>query len=160
MKSYIDKILESSLVILLGIMVINVVWQVIARTFNISSSWTEELARYLLIWLGMLSAAYATGKKLHLAIDLLPQSLEGASAKRLQAVITILMALFALGVMVIGGSRLVILVWELGQTSAAMKLPMGWVYGIIPISGVLIVYYCMHHLITPDPLFSPNAQTK
>ena len=50
-------------------------------------------------------------------------------------------ALFALFVMVIGGARLVSLSFLLGQTSAALQVPLGVVYLALPVSGVLIVVY-------------------
>ncbi|MCB0836985.1 MAG: TRAP transporter small permease [Bacteroidetes bacterium] len=126
----------------MGIMVINVLWQVFSRYILKSpSSWTDELARFLLIWLGLLGAAYATGKKMHLAIDLLPMSLEGKKADRLNVVIQIIVLLFALFAMVLGGMRLVYITLILEQTSAAMSVPLWIVYLVIPISGILIVYY-------------------
>ena len=51
-------------------MVINVLWQVFTRFFTATpSSFTDELARYLMIWLGILGAAYVAGKNEHVAID-------------------------------------------------------------------------------------------
>ena len=142
MRKHIDYILEKTLISIRGIMVINVLWQVFSRYILKSpSSWTDELARFLLIWLGLLGAAYATGKKMHLAIDLLPMSLEGKKADRLNVVIQIIVLLFALFAMVLGGMRLVYITLILEQTSAAMSVPLWIVYLVIPISGILIVYY-------------------
>ena len=142
MRKHIDNILEKTLISIMGIMVINVLWQVFSRYILKSpSSWTDELARFLLIWLGLLGAAYATGKKMHLAIDLLPMSLEGKKADRLNVVIQIIVLLFALFAMVLGGMRLVYITLILEQTSAAMSVPLWIVYLVIPISGILIVYY-------------------
>ena len=69
-KKMIDKRLELALIILMGVNVLNVLWQVFTRfVLRDPSSFTEELARYLLIWVGLLGASYAAGKKMHLAID-------------------------------------------------------------------------------------------
>jgi TRAP-type C4-dicarboxylate transport system permease small subunit len=52
-------------------MVLNVAWQVLTRfVLQNPSSYTEELARYLLIWLGLLGAGYCVGQRSHLAIDI------------------------------------------------------------------------------------------
>ena len=52
----IDKIVERLLVLILSVMVINVLWQVFTRFFTSNpSSFTDELARYLMIWLGILN---------------------------------------------------------------------------------------------------------
>jgi TRAP-type C4-dicarboxylate transport system permease small subunit len=51
-------------------MVINVLWQVFSRYFTDNpSSFTDELARYLMMWLGILGAAYVGGRNEHVAID-------------------------------------------------------------------------------------------
>jgi len=52
LKSKVDKVIEYSLVFLMALMVLNVLWQVFTRfIMNDPSSFTDELARYLLIWL-------------------------------------------------------------------------------------------------------------
>ena len=63
-RKQVDQIVERFLVMILGIMVINVLWQVFTRFFTSSpSAFTDELARYLMIWLGILGAAYVAGKQ-------------------------------------------------------------------------------------------------
>ena len=43
--------------------------------------------------------------------------------------------------MVIGGLRYVYLTFTLGQISPALQIPMGFVYLVIPLSGLLVIYY-------------------
>ncbi|HRD18591.1 MAG TPA: TRAP transporter small permease subunit, partial [Candidatus Marinimicrobia bacterium] len=70
-RKILDNILKWVVVVLMAISVFNVLWQVFTRfILRNPSSYTEELARYLLIWVGLLGAAYAAGNKMHLAIDL------------------------------------------------------------------------------------------
>ena len=58
--SPLDKFLRGMLVFLMTAMVFSVSWQVVSRyLFSSPSSWTEEVARFLLIWIGTLGAAYA-----------------------------------------------------------------------------------------------------
>lgn len=148
MKSRIDLFLEWTLAILLGTMVLDVFWGVITRyILDSQSSWTDELARYLLIWLSILGAAYASGKKLHIAIDLLPQYLNDRNQKILDIVITAIVLLFAITVFLIGGLRYVYISFELGQTSPALKLPIGFVYIVMPISGLFVCYYKLSDLL-------------
>ena len=69
-KAYLDRVIEKLLITIFGLMVINVIWQVITRYFSENpSSFTDELSRYLMIWLGILGAAYVTGKNEHVSID-------------------------------------------------------------------------------------------
>ena len=151
MKNF-NKYLEYFLAFLMALMLISVCWQVLTRyVFATPSSFTDELARYLLIWIGTLGAAYTSGKRMHLAIDLFPSKLEGRSKYRLMIFINILIMIFALTTMVIGGSRLVYITYSLGQTSAAMQIPLAYVYTIIPISGVMIMYYKIRDIFLMSP---------
>ncbi|MCT4590070.1 MAG: TRAP transporter small permease [Carboxylicivirga sp.] len=148
MKQKIDKILEQILVILLAVLVIDVLWQVLSRYVLASpSSFTDELAGFLLIWVGVLGAAYVTGQKQHLAIDLLLQKSKPAAQKRLQLIIDGCVALFAVLVLVIGGSWLVITRFQLNVSSAALHLPLGYLYSVLPISGLLMVYYSVTSML-------------
>ncbi len=128
--------------LLMSAMVLAVTWQVVSRYLLAApSSWTEEVARFLLIWIGMLGTAYAFRTRLHIGLDLLPQRLTGAPARRLHRFTTGIIALFAAIVLLYGGGSLVLLTWELRQTSAALELPIAVVYSVIPLSGLLIFVY-------------------
>lgn len=147
LKEKVDRVLGVALVVLMGASVINVLWQVFTRfILNNPSSFTEELARYLLIWVGVLGAAYAVGKRVHLALELLPEKLEGRNRRWLELFIETCVLIFALAVLVIGGARLVYVQLMLGQTSAAMQVPLGVVYAVLPIAGVIMVYYTIAHM--------------
>lgn len=149
-RKSIDKALYVFLATLMALMVVNVLWQVASRyIFKAPNSFTDELARFLLIWIGLLGASYATGKKLHLAIDLLPSRLEGKSSQRLNIFIHVLISLFAFFVMVWGGINLVYITLTLEQTSAALQLPLGYVYMVLPLSGMLMIYYSIANLALP-----------
>lgn len=150
MREAIDKAVSWTLVFLMGIMTIDVLWGVFTRKIiGHQSSFTEELARFLLIWIGILGAAYVAGKRMHLAIDLLPTKLEGKRKKRLLAFINLIIILFATTVLVIGGIRYVYITFSLGQISPALQVPMGIVYLVVPISGLLVVYYKIMDIIHP-----------
>ncbi|WP_420455680.1 TRAP transporter small permease [Rubrivirga sp.] len=145
-----DRALGWALVALMGASVVNVLWQVGTRFGSRvipglqPSAVTDEIARYLLIWVGLLGAAYAAGQGMHLAIDLLPGALRGRRRAALGVVIEAVVIAFALGAMVLGGGWLVALSFELGQTSSSLGLPLGFVYAVLPLSGLLIAFYAAH----------------
>ncbi len=142
MKKKIDKILGNVLVVLMVLMTVDVLWGVLTRyVVGSQASWSEELARFLLIWIGILGAAYASGQNMHLSIDLLKPSLSRKGQQRLTWLINILIILFAMTVMIIGGFRLIYITQTLGQLSPALRIPMSLIYVVVPISGVLVVYY-------------------
>ena len=141
-RNFIDKVLEWALVFLMGILVIDVLWQVASRfILNSPSSFTDELAGFLLIWVGLLGAAYVAGKQEHLAIDLLNQSSGPKGKFKLNMITNVIIVIFAISVMMIGGSWLVYTRFYLSVKSAAMGIPLGIVYLVLPISGLLIAYF-------------------
>lgn len=141
-KLKLDKWIAHFLVVLMALMVLNVTWQVVSRyVFQSPSSFTDELSRYMLIWVGMLGAAYVAGKNEHLAIDILLTKLEEKAQNKLMILINCCILFFAVVVMLIGGSNLVYLTFILEQKSAVLQIPLAYIYGIIPFSGLLVIYY-------------------
>lgn len=136
------------LVIILGILVLDVIWQVATRYLLADpSKFTDELAGFLLIWVGLLGAAYVTGQKQHLAIDLLVRKTTGKKKAILMLAINFFILLFAVAVMITGGTWLVYTRFYLGQTSAALEIPLGYVYMVLPLSGLFIVYFAIDNSI-------------
>lgn len=148
LRARIDKALEYLLVLLMGSLVLDVVWQVASRyILKNPSSFTDELATFLLIWVGLAGAAYVKGKNQHLAIDILHSKLNPLQLNHMMILINILVAAFCLSVMVVGGSWLVYTRFVLGQVSASLQIPVGYVYAIVPLSGLLMVYYSTDDII-------------
>ena len=136
------------LVILMSVLVVDVLWQVASRYILSSpSSFTDELAGFLLIWVGVLGAAYVAGRKEHLAIDILIQRSSPARQRMLLYIIYSLIFLFALSVMVTGGVVLMYTRFALQVKSAALELPLGYVYSVLPVSGLIIMYYEVVHIL-------------
>lgn len=153
MRNQIDAITKYLLAALMAILVVDVIWQVFSRYILQSpSTFTDELSRFLLIWVSLLGAAYASGQKMHLAIDLLPSKLNEDNNRRLKIGITTLIICFVTAVMIIGGSMLSYITFS--QPSPTLDIPMGLVYSIMPISGILILYYKLSDLqalLQPSP---------
>ena len=142
MKNKIDQVLGTSLAVIMGIMVLNVLWQVFTRyVIGVPSSFTDELARYLMIWLGLLGAAYVSGKNMHIAIDVLVKKTKAETQIRLKKAVNLIILLFAFFTLVVGGFRLVYIAFHLEQNSPSLQIPLGVVYLVLPISGLLIIYY-------------------
>ncbi|MCD4710804.1 MAG: TRAP transporter small permease [Bacteroidales bacterium] len=143
-----NRVLEVFLVFLMSVLVLDVLWQVFSRYLLSSpSSFTDELAGFLLIWVGMLGAAYVAGRKEHLAIDILIQKSPPDRQRLLVYIIRSLVFLFALSVMVTGGVILMYTRFVLQVKSAALQLPLGYVYSVLPISGLIIMFYEVLHII-------------
>jgi TRAP-type C4-dicarboxylate transport system permease small subunit len=146
-RKKIDTFLATLVTIIMGVLVLNVLWQVASRfILGHPSSFTDELAGYLLIWVGLLGAAYATGQKQHLAIDLISAKLSEGKRKRLGTFINILIAAFAVVVLIVGGLNLVYITFHLNQISSALQIPIAYVYSVIPLSGIFIIYYAINDI--------------
>lgn len=143
----INRAIEFFLVTIFALLVIDVLWQVFSRyVLGQSYSFTEEFARFAMIWLAILGAAYLNGKREHLTMDFLVRKLSGERLKKRMQMIEVLMFVFALVVMVIGGGNIVFTTLSLGQVSPAMHISLGYVYAIVPFSGLLIMFYSIHNI--------------
>ena len=140
--SALDRALAGLLIALTVVIVVTVTWQVITRyLLNSPSSYTEELATYLLLWISLLGAAYALRQRAHLGIDVVTARLTLEGRRRARVASYVVIAVFCLVAMVVGGGILVNMTFELGQRSAALQIPVGYVYLVLPLSGLLMAYY-------------------
>lgn len=113
--------------------------QVLARyIFHHSLSWSEEVGRFMFVWITFLGMAAAFKSGAHVALDLLPNWLKGVPQKTLRLTNCVLILVFAAAVF-FSGLDLV----ELGldQESPALNLPMDKIYWVFPISGGLLLYF-------------------
>ena len=146
------RLLERLLMVTMGILVVDVLWGVLSRILAgwgilaSQSSWTEELARYLMIWVGLLGASLAFEKRAHLGVDYFVGKLHPAGQKLLRLASLLVILLFAFGVLGIGGWELVSRTLALKQDTPALGIPKGWVYLAAPISGVFTVIFTLGHL--------------
>lgn len=139
-RASLDKFLQVLCAVLLVLLTIDVSWQVFSRyCLNSPSSFTDELARFLMIWLGMLGACLLFGKNGHLALRLLPPKLPRTAQIVLQCFIYLMILGFALIALAYGGWFLV--QRTMLQISPSLQIPMGYVYCILPLSAVLICIY-------------------
>jgi TRAP-type C4-dicarboxylate transport system permease small subunit len=126
-------------------MTVAVAVQVFFRyVLNQSLFWSEELARYLLVWLSFLGASVAYRRKAHPGIDILYAKLP-ASIRRISAIAVHLASLSLFAVMVFYGYRFAYFVRL--QISPALYLPKWIVFSIIPISGSILMLHGITFLL-------------
>ena len=139
---YINRGLAMFTVSLSTFLVFCVIWQVISRyIIGKPSTITDELARYLFMWVALIGAAYTTGLKRHLAIDLLTMKLSGKRKLFNEIFIQLAIAVFAFIVLVYGGTNLAMKTLAPGQVTPALGWEMGYIYFCLPISGALMIFY-------------------
>lgn len=137
---WIDRIFRTTLcaacVALLLVMLGAIGAQVVARyAFNMPLVWSEELARYAMIWLAMLAAAVAAREGQHISLgELMPLPPRTRLIVNAVLVVVVTATLF----------MLIQTGWALSgrtmrQQSAVLGVPMGWVYASIPVGASLMV---------------------
>ncbi|WP_159182168.1 TRAP transporter small permease [Escherichia coli] len=144
LKLAVDRVIAAFSVAVMLALVVCVVWQVFSRyVLNQPSTLTDELARFLMIWVGLLGAAYTVSAQRHLSIDLFALALNKRKQLLLSIVINVLILGFAGSVIVTGGLKLIDKTLATSQVSAAMQIPMGYVYIILPLSGFVMMFYAL-----------------
>ena len=149
LKLAVDRTIATFSVLVMVALVVCVVWQVFSRyVLNQPSTLTDELARFLMIWVGLLGASYTVGAQRHLSIDFLAMLLPEQKKPLLSMVVNTLILLFAGLVIVSGGLKLIEKTLATGQLSAAMQIPMGYVYIVLPLSGAIMMLYSLYFILS------------
>ena len=147
-KKTLDRFLETLVSASMAVLTIDVTWQVITRfILKNPSDWTEELATNLMIWVGLLGAAVALNKREHLGIDYFVGKLPEKKRLYTELFVFLVVIMFSVLVMFIGGMRLVSITFMFGQVSPALNMPMGYVYLAIPVSGIFLSIYSIEFFI-------------
>lgn len=137
-KNYIEKVLTVVTCIMMVIMVVGALWQVFSRyVLNDPSLFTEELLRFMLIWTAMLGACYAFSTDKHLALIFIKNKFDGKLKLMIDTFIDFMTMFFAGIILVKGGLQLTMSTMK--QLSPILLLPMGLVYSVIPLSGIIII---------------------
>jgi len=156
-KRVLDRALESLVIFAVGVLLAGVTWQVFSRfVLRSPSSWTEEFATYLLMWVGLLGAALAVDRGAHLGVDALVLKFPESVRAVLQIIVYVIIAAFAGFVMVGGGIMLIQRTLVTNQILPALRIPMGYVYLCLPISGFFIVFYSVVIIIGRVAAFLPK----
>ena len=116
-----------------------VLWQVISRSLlGTPSSITDELARFLGVWLALLAAGAALGRGTHVALHWMADVPGSRRAALSQQCAEAAGLVFAVAVLIVGGLRLVLVTAQIGPQSAALGIPLAAIYTALPVAGVAI----------------------
>jgi TRAP-type C4-dicarboxylate transport system permease small subunit len=147
-KKVLDYSLELLVIVVVAVLVVDVLWQVFTRfILKNPSTWTEELAVFMLIWVSLLGAAVALNRGAHLGIDYFVGKLSPKKRLYTEIFVFLCVSAFSLTVMVIGGIDLVSSTLKLEQVSPALGVKVGYVYLAVPISGFFLVLYSVIGLV-------------
>lgn len=137
-KKVMTKLLAGIATILLSVMTLLVLYQVFTRyVLDSPAAFTEELVRYFLIWTGFIGAAYAFITREHMCLVLVRDNLKPEQRRILMAFLDILILVFAVLVITVGGFKLAVSASH--EYSALLGIPRSLVYGMAPLSGLFII---------------------
>ena len=137
MKKFLDgyhRLLTWLMVATVAILIVPVTLQIISRYTALIPSWiwTEELSRFLFIWMIMLGAMIAVREGTHFVVDVLPE-LPPRRAAALALVTNTFVLVFAL-VFIWWGIQFVRFGWD--QSSELAELPMVFIFSAWPLAGI------------------------
>ena len=142
----INLVLSFASALIFAAMVIIGTYQIVTRfVFNSPSTVSEELLTYSFTWMALLATAYVFGKRDHMRMGFLADKFSDKAQKALSIAAEVLIMLLAGAVMVYGGVTIVQL--TMTQSTASLGIPMGVVYIILPVSGILIVFYSILNIV-------------
>lgn len=143
-----DKNLEKYLlVVLLSSTVILIAFQVFMRyVMENSLSWTEELARFLFIWMVYIGISYGVKERRHIRVDAALHLLSKKGQKLIRIFADVLFMVFC--ILIIKQGILVAMgLYNFGQTSPALSIPMAYVYLASPMGLSLTVIRLLQNII-------------
>lgn len=144
-KFFVDKAVEWVCIILLAVMTCLVTYQVVTRfVFENPSAISEITAQYLFVWMVMLGSAYVFGLREHLSITLLKDKLSPMLNMLVEWLISLLLITFSVAIMLYGGVENTIV--QMGTLDAALQIPMGVIYSVIPISAIIMIFYAIYNM--------------
>jgi len=147
----VETFMVISFIFLIGITFMQVLSRYI---FSFSFAWSEELTRYIFVWMIFVGASLGFRYKSHIALDLV-LSLMPPLGRRIMEFINAVAILVLLGVLIYYGWNTTLVAMK--QNSPALYLPMGYVYASIPIGSVVTAIFILTGLRTKHDLKSEVA---
>lgn len=143
-KQLLQRALEWTVTLMMSALVLVVLWQVFTRyALRHPSSWTDELATLLIVWVALLGASVAFARHAHLGVDVFVARVSQRSRIKWEILVYLLIAFFAGVILTYGGARLVALTLMTHQVSPALGVKIGYVYLALPLSGLFILLFCI-----------------
>lgn len=142
---YVDKIARIFVVILTAILVVDVLIGVANRfIFHLALSWTEEIARYLFIWIIMMGAGIVLRLRGHIGLTFILKRLK--KSKNWVILVTQIMMLFFLLTVIVYGIKLFIFILQKGQVSPASGIPLWLLFLSIPLGSSIMVIHLLSQI--------------
>lgn len=133
-----------AVIVMMAVMCALTFGQALGRyALGFSITWSEEMSRFLMVWVSMLGGAVAARRHLHVGFESLTNALPRRARTGVQVLgVVIALAIFA----VMAWYGVVLAAFNMGQLSAALQWPMGIPYAAVPVGAVLLVLFLLEDL--------------
>jgi TRAP-type C4-dicarboxylate transport system permease small subunit len=173
------RLLEGALILAVLVLVLVVMWGVLTRGCGSFVAWlsargieawsflpqgqnkySEEFARFLLVWVSLLGGAVAFGEKAHLGVDYFVEKFDPGAKKMITIFGYLVVLFFAISIFMVGGGQLTVNNMEqiAPALGPAIGLKMGHVYMALPISGVFIILFTVEQILETLFLSGPREE--
>jgi TRAP-type C4-dicarboxylate transport system permease small subunit len=151
--------LEACTGLLFALLVVDVLWGVLSRYWPgiVPSDWTEELGIYLLVWVSLLGAVLTYRERGHLGVDYIVAKFDPAAQRATAIVAELAVVVFAAFIFCYGGYRLVAETLAAGQLTPVLQWKAGYVYLVVPVSGVFFVAFAIEHILSHSAATTDHA---
>ena len=139
MRKIWDNLEEYLILLLLPLMTLVVLAATLARyTEWFSMFWGEELARYLMVYLGYLGIALAMKRRVHIGVAVLTDMIRGRAGRRVLLVFQTLVLLLFCGLISQFLFSIIQRQYSIGQVSPALEIPIWIPYAAVPLGMILL----------------------
>jgi TRAP-type C4-dicarboxylate transport system permease small subunit len=140
-----SRLLSALLVFSVAVLIVPVSLQIFSRYTALIPSyiWTEEMARFLFVWMIMIGAMVGIREGSHFEVDVWPQ-LSVRAAAALKIVTSVFVLAFA-AVFIWGGWLFTRFAWN--RLSELAELPLWMIHAAFPLAGLTWVLFQGEHLV-------------
>ena len=138
-----EKILIILMVAMVGVVFANIIFRYAGRSLR----WADEVARLIFVWIAFIGMYIGFRRKVHPSFTLLVKGINNkiALAGKLFKLLIQLAILFFLVVIIYGGYLYIQQAWI--QTTAVLRISVGWKYMAAPIGGVLLMLEVLRNIM-------------
>ncbi|SDM97087.1 TRAP transporter small permease [Vreelandella arcis] len=140
LDAIIQPVVFVSMAALIGVITL----QIVSRVLFTAVGWTEEVARFLLVWITFLAGTLAFQRGRHIAVTFAVDALPGRLRQAARITALLIVLAFMIALIFIGYRYMQV---QSFQKSASLRLSMTYVYAVMPICAAIIAWYSLVDII-------------
>ena len=140
LDAIIQPVVFAGMAALIGVITL----QIVSRVLFTAVGWTEEVARFLLVWITFLAGTLAFQRGRHIAVTFVVDALPGRLRQIARLAALLIVLAFMITLIVIGYRYMQV---QSFQKSASLRLSMTYVYAVMPICAAIMAWYALVDII-------------